>query len=163
MFWLALQFALEYEIELRWIYLESGHGKGIPDGIGAVVKKAIKDVISYNPDIPIYNVLDLLTYGLQDCIPSITLLDYQKSEVLELQNQIPCLERVTGTMKIHEVQYKATNGELYLTAKGVSYGKGWCITLVSNLVKQPQYIDSSSDGSDIENVTEGIFFKFFFS
>ena len=31
-------------IDLKWIYLESGHGKGIPDGIGATVKKAIKDV-----------------------------------------------------------------------------------------------------------------------
>ena len=111
MLWLAWQFPVECEIELRWIYVESGHGKGVADGIGAVVKKAIKDVISYNPDIPIYNVLDLLTYGLQDRIPSITLQDCQKSAVLELQNQVPYLERVTGTVKIHEVQYKATNGE----------------------------------------------------
>ena len=35
--------------------------------------KTIKDTISYNPDIPIYYVLALLTYGLQDCIPSINL------------------------------------------------------------------------------------------
>ena len=163
MFWLAWQFAVECEIELRWIYVESGHGKGVAGGIGAVVKKAIKDVISYNPDIPIYNVLDLLTYGLQDRIPSITLQDCQKSAVLKLQNQVPYLERVTGTVKIHEVQYKATNGELPLTAKDVSCGKGRHITLVSNLVKQPQYTDSSSDRSDNENVIEGTLSKFFFS
>ena len=135
-FWLALHFALEHEIELRWIYLESGHGKGILHGITAVVKKSIKDVISYNPDIPMYNVLDLLTYSLQDRMPSITLHDYQETEVLELQNQKPCLERVTVTMKIHEVQYKNTNGELSLTAKNVSSGKGRRMALATNLLKQ---------------------------
>ena len=133
MFWLASQFALEYKIELRWIYLESCHGKGILDGIGAVVKKAIKDVISYNPDIPTCNVLDLLTYG---CKIVFLPLHYTitKTQVLELQNQILCLERVTGTMKIHEVQYKATNGELSVIAKDASCGKGRHITLVSNFV-----------------------------
>ena len=162
-FWLALHFALEHEIELRWIYLESGHGKGILHGITAVVKKSIKDVISYNPDIPMYNVLDLLTYSLQDRMPSITLHDYQETEVLELQNQKPCLERVTVTMKIHEVQYKNTNGELPLTAKNVSSGKGRRMALATNLLKQPQCTDSSSDGSDNQNVSWGILLKFFFN
>ena len=95
---------------------------------------------------------------MQNSIPSITLHDYQKFVVLELQNQIPCPERVTGPMKTHELQYKPTNRELSLTAKDVSCGKGRHITLVTNLVKQPQYNDSSSDGSDNENVTKGIFF-----
>ena len=42
MFWLTSHFAMEYEIALGWIYSESGHGKGIPDGIGTVVKNVIK-------------------------------------------------------------------------------------------------------------------------
>ena len=109
------------------------------------------------PRHPYIQRLGSFTYGLQDCIPSITLHDYPKSEVSELQNQMPCLERVTGTVKIHEVQYKATNEELSSTAKDVSCGKGPHITLGSNLVKQPQYTDSSLDYSDNENVTEGIF------
>ena len=36
--WLASHFPLEYEIELRWIYLESRHGKGVPAETDAVVK-----------------------------------------------------------------------------------------------------------------------------
>ena len=106
--------------------------------------------------------MDLLTYSLQDRMPSITLHDYQKTEVLELQNQKPCLERVTVTMKIHEVQYKNTNGELSLTAKNVSCGKGRRMALATNLLKQPQYTNSSSDGSDNQNVSWGILLKFFF-
>ena len=37
-FYLIHQFAEEYIVTLHWIYLEAGHGKGIPDGIGVVVK-----------------------------------------------------------------------------------------------------------------------------
>ena len=37
-------------IDLKWIYLESGHGRGIPDRIGATVKKAIKDLLLFHPD-----------------------------------------------------------------------------------------------------------------
>ena len=40
MFYLVQQFAKEYRVTIRWIYLEAGHGKGISDGIRAVVKKA---------------------------------------------------------------------------------------------------------------------------
>ena len=74
--WLASHFPLEYEIELRWIYLESRHGKGSQLKVMQLLK-TIKDTISYNPDIPIYYVLDLLIYGLQDCIPSINLYNHK--------------------------------------------------------------------------------------
>ena len=42
-------------IDLKWIKLESGHGKGIPDEIDATVQKAIKCFLLYNPDRPIYS------------------------------------------------------------------------------------------------------------
>lgn len=41
MFWLLQQFCTEKHIELKGINLESEHGKGIPDGIGATTEKAI--------------------------------------------------------------------------------------------------------------------------
>ena len=31
-------YAAEKAINIKWIFLETGHGKGIPDGIGASVK-----------------------------------------------------------------------------------------------------------------------------
>ena len=59
-FYMIQQFANEYEVTVHWIYLEAGHGKGIPDGVGAVVKHAIKDIIMYNPADPHYTVDQLI-------------------------------------------------------------------------------------------------------
>ena len=47
------------DVEFKWIFLEAGHGKGIPDGIGATVKKAIKNIVAKNPSVPVYKVEDL--------------------------------------------------------------------------------------------------------
>ena len=59
-------FCMTNNINMRWIVLESGYGKGIPDGIGATVKRTIKEVMNSNPDIPIYNVKALLENGLRN-------------------------------------------------------------------------------------------------
>ena len=34
---------MDNEIQVFWIYTETGHGKGPMDGVGAAVKKFIKD------------------------------------------------------------------------------------------------------------------------
>ena len=49
-FYLIHQFAEEYNVTLNWIYLEAGHGKGIPNGTGTVVKQAIQNVITFNTE-----------------------------------------------------------------------------------------------------------------
>ncbi|CAF4677834.1 unnamed protein product, partial [Rotaria sp. Silwood2] len=59
-FYLIALFAKTFEIEFKWIYLESGHGKGTPDAIGAVIKKAMADAIAYNPDETFKDAKDLL-------------------------------------------------------------------------------------------------------
>ena len=59
-FYMIQQFANEYEVTVHWIYLEAGHGKCLPDGVGAVVKHAIKDIIMYNPADPHYTVDQLI-------------------------------------------------------------------------------------------------------
>lgn len=56
MVWLVPCCWKEKTIDLEWIYLENGHGKKIPNGIGATVKKGIKDLVLYNPDHRIYSV-----------------------------------------------------------------------------------------------------------
>ena len=52
-FWLIEQFAIENTVTIRWIFLEVGHGKEIPDGVRAIVKAVIRNVISFSPDMPI--------------------------------------------------------------------------------------------------------------
>ena len=62
MVWILHCCCKEKMIDLKWIYLESGHGKGIPDGIGATVKKAIKDLPLVHPDDPLCNLGDLFSH-----------------------------------------------------------------------------------------------------
>ena len=58
-----LHFSEEFNCQIKWIYLESGHRKGIPDGIGAAVKHVIQTLIAYNPSLPIYTVKDFMIVG----------------------------------------------------------------------------------------------------
>ena len=45
---------MKHDITVKWIYLEANHGKGVPDGIGGDGKRAIADIIRFNPDKPFY-------------------------------------------------------------------------------------------------------------
>ena len=89
-------------IDLKWIYLESGHGKGIPDGIGATVKKAIKDLPLVHPDDPLCNLGDLFS---QDCIPSTELNVYSKEGVQKFNSSQPKVGEIKGILKVHEFFY----------------------------------------------------------
>ena len=53
-FWFVKYFSERYLVTFKWIYLESGHGKGLPDGIRATVKKVIHSLVACNPNVPIY-------------------------------------------------------------------------------------------------------------
>ena len=101
-FYMIQQFANEYEVTVHWIYLEAGHGKGIPDSVGAVVKCAIKDIIMYNPDDPRDTVDQLIQSGLQDHLPSVKMVVYSE-DVNSLESKLPDIQRVVGTAKIHDV------------------------------------------------------------
>ena len=103
MFYLVQQFAKEYRVTIRWIYLEAGHGKGIPDGIRAVVKKAARDITAFNLDIPHYSVKDFLESGLQEKLPSIEIITYSKDAVISLAENIRETTGIVGTMKIHDI------------------------------------------------------------
>lgn len=117
MFWLIKTFCKEFGISVKWIYLESGHGKGIPDGIGATVKKAIENLMLSNPSVPMYTVDDLLKNGLEEAIPSIGLYTYQEVDIIKFRNAIPKLKPMKGTMKLHEVQYILGQQEVTIMIK----------------------------------------------
>ena len=103
MFYLVQQFAKEYRVTIRWTYLEAGYGKGIPDRIGAVVKKAVRDIIAFNLHIPHYSVKDLLESSFQEKLPSIGIITYSKDAVIILAENIPETTGIVGTLKIHDI------------------------------------------------------------
>ena len=75
-FYFMQDFCEKSNIFFKWIYLEAGHGKGIPDGIEAVVKQAISDIVPFNPEQGVYGCNDMLKLGLRDIIPSISIHTY---------------------------------------------------------------------------------------
>ena len=77
--------------------------KGIPDGIGAVVKRAISDIIPFNLVTPQYSCSDLLKLGLVDAIPSINVSTFTTSHIADIKLKLPNLKSIAGTMKCHEV------------------------------------------------------------
>ena len=91
-FYMIQQLANDYEVAVHWIYLEPGHGKGIPDGVGAVVKHAIKDIIMCNPDDPHYTVDQLIQSGLQDHLPSVKIEVYSEEDVNSLESKLPDIQ-----------------------------------------------------------------------
>lgn len=73
MFYFMHSLVKQHDVRLKWIFLEAGHGKGIPDGVGASVKRAIQNIVTTNMNTPIYSVNDLMTHGLKSAHPSIKL------------------------------------------------------------------------------------------
>ena len=95
-FWYMQQFAKEHNVCIVWIYLEANKGKGIPDGIGAVAKRAIKDAIALDPDHPKYNVDHLMNY-LPALTPSIKYVPFTAEDVAKKTELLPDLEAIKGT------------------------------------------------------------------
>ena len=122
MCWLLHSYCAENFVEIKWIWLESGHGKGIPDGIGATVKKAIKDILSFNPDNPVYTVNDLLQRDLQESVPSILLNVYTEEQVQQLKSSLPIIEEVKDISKAHEIYFSFQDGSLVTEMKETSLG-----------------------------------------
>ena len=84
------QFCKEYfGVAITWVYLEAGHGKGTPDGIGATAKRGIDNLMGDNPTEPIYTVEDLLDHGYEAYVPSLTVLKHTPDEVEGVLKSIP--------------------------------------------------------------------------
>ena len=54
------RFAVENNINVYWVFTESGHGKGRMDGVGASVKNDIDDAIAFHPNSVISCVSDFM-------------------------------------------------------------------------------------------------------
>ena len=116
-FWYMLQFAMKHDITIKWIYLEANHGKGVPDGIGGDGKRAIADIIRFNPDKPFYTVNDIFD-EMCESLPSIEITTYTEEDVKEKASLLPQLKSIDGTAKCHEVtMISVVNGEHQMVMK----------------------------------------------
>ena len=116
--YLMKQFAMNKQVDLRWIFLEAGHGKGVADAVGAALKRNFDQAISYKPDDSFKNAMDLL--DAVENSSNIKLFTYDKLDVEKLRKSIPKLVTVKGTAEFHEI-IATKDGALY--AKNVSNEK----------------------------------------
>ncbi|KAK6185006.1 hypothetical protein SNE40_007337 [Patella caerulea] len=85
-------------MEASWNFLETSHGKGAPDGIGAVIKRTADRLISEKTDIPNSRIL----FENLNTITSIKLFFINSDDIIDepLYNDIVA---VKGTLKIHQL------------------------------------------------------------
>ncbi|CAH0727113.1 unnamed protein product, partial [Brenthis ino] len=89
---------------ITWNYSESGHGKGAPDGVGAVIKRTADRAMSQGQDIK--DLDDFLTVMNQNLkkikLKTISEYDVFEKDLLFPQN----IKAFPGCMKMHQIVWK---------------------------------------------------------
>ena len=149
-FWYLKEFSEKYNISLKWIYLEHDHGKGIPDGIGAVVKRSIKDIIASNPDVPIYDAQHLFE-RLPEITPSMTYHLHSEDQVNLKAKELLSLKQVKGTKDAHEIQVLVqSSNSAKLLIKDVSSSEGREFSL-QQIAVSTREINKSIGSNDVSS------------
>lgn len=95
-------------INWTWNYTEAGHGKGAPDGVGAVCKRTADNIVAYGGNI---TNLNEFCGAIQTRCPNITLFVVNDSDIDDMSRLISEDQRslipFTGTLKVHQVQGNA--------------------------------------------------------
>ncbi|CAF1400062.1 unnamed protein product [Didymodactylos carnosus] len=112
------KYAEEEKINLKWIFLESGHGKGVADAVGAALKRKFDETIAFDPDNIYRNALDLMK--AVESSSDIKLFVYGTDDIKTVKESIPNIATVKGTASFHEV-FAADDETLY--AKNISNEK----------------------------------------
>ncbi|CAG9839219.1 unnamed protein product [Diabrotica balteata] len=89
-----------------WNYHEAGHGKGAPDGVGAVCKRFADRLVASGQDIA---SLSNLSNAIQKNYPSINVFVIDDESILEKEALIAsCKEQIKsfpGTLRVHQVSW----------------------------------------------------------
>ncbi|CAH1154504.1 unnamed protein product [Phaedon cochleariae] len=89
--------------KFSWNYLEAGHGKGAPDGVGGVTKRTADRLVAQGHDIASF---DTLVTALSQNIKGITYLTVDASDVKRISERLDNKKMpiFKGTMKVHQVK-----------------------------------------------------------
>ncbi|XP_045775471.1 uncharacterized protein LOC123874272 [Maniola jurtina] len=90
---------------ISWNYLESGHGKGAPDGIGAVIKRTADSAVCFGTDV---GTLKDFWYILKQKIKNVEIRLVTTSNIED--KKIPQKTKTfKGTMSVHQVLWSSDN------------------------------------------------------
>lgn len=84
-----------------WNYLEAGHGKGAPDGVGGLLKRTADRLVSLGSDLP--NAVDVYA-ALTRSQSGVQLFFVPQEDVQTVDSLLSAhLPTIQGTMKIRQV------------------------------------------------------------
>ncbi|CAG4981741.1 unnamed protein product [Colias eurytheme] len=110
---------------VTWNYSESGHGKGAPDGVGAVLKRTADACVSYGTDVPDFESFTLL---LKQNLKNIMIETISEYKILEKDMLLPkTLLPFKGTQKVHQIVWCNSNPRS-VTLRQLSCTKETCLT-----------------------------------
>ena len=88
---------------ITWNYSEAGHGKGIPDGVGATVKGASDNAVKYGEDV---HTFDALVSVLSRKCHKTYIDTVDEAYILKVDEELPLeLETFKGTMTVHQFKW----------------------------------------------------------
>lgn len=101
-FFLLNLFTTKLNLSLTtWSFSESGHGKGVADGIGGATKRALDRRVYYGHDI--VNATDAFN-NLKTCMKSVKPFLINNSDIDNIKTLVPSnLKAIVGTMQIHQI------------------------------------------------------------
>jgi hypothetical protein len=93
-----------------WNFMEAGHGKGIPDGVGATVKRVADQRVLCGSDI--MNAQTFLSEVQKNS--TIRLYEVKEAQITEIEKVLSrqTLTPVPGTMKLHQVILDKSPGHI---------------------------------------------------
>lgn len=96
-----------YQIgKITWNYSEAGHGKGAPDGVGAVLKRTADRMILYGKDIGTY---DQFYNMIMDSVEKIIIKEVEERDIITKENLIPInFKPFKGTLSVYQVLWDVT-------------------------------------------------------
>ncbi|XP_045457589.1 uncharacterized protein LOC123667794 [Melitaea cinxia] len=84
-----------------WSFSEAGHGKGVADGIGASVKRALDRQVAFGRDVE--NGSQAYEH-LSKCMNLVKIIYIPENDIENIQKLVPQnLKTIIGTMKIHQL------------------------------------------------------------
>lgn len=97
-----------------WNYSESGHGKGAPDGVGAVLKRTADRITAEGKDV---NSFEAFYETLKANVKGVHLDVVYEHQITEIEQLLSEYDVVTfkGSMKVHQVISSANNETMFRT------------------------------------------------
>jgi len=98
--------ALQHSIEVSlctWNYMEAGHGKGAPDGVGGCLKRTADRVVAQGVDIDCF---ESFVKVLKENVRKVEIILVYEHDIQSMKSIIPSeIPSFKGTFKVHQVVF----------------------------------------------------------